>query len=94
MPWVKKLEEPCGLVCLAFDAPDLIRQLTNAVQYGIPALLLVLPEPLLVARGSRSGTRFGRLTSLLFVEQSCLILALILVLVALSRVLSFSCSFS
>lgn len=51
LPWVKKMEEPYGLACLAFDAPDLIRQLTNAVQYGIPALLLVLARNLVAPRG-------------------------------------------
>jgi hypothetical protein len=39
--WIKRLEELNGLVCTSMDASDVLRQLSNAVKYGISVLLQV-----------------------------------------------------
>ena len=42
--WLRALEGPRGLVILDPQMPDLVRQLENAIQYGRPVIIQVIPR--------------------------------------------------
>lgn len=42
--WIKNMEAKSGLKVLSLSAPDMVRQLENAVQFGRPVLLADVME--------------------------------------------------
>jgi dynein heavy chain len=42
--WIKNMEANSGLKVLSLSAPDMVRQLENAVQFGRPMLLADVME--------------------------------------------------
>lgn len=44
--WIKNMEAKSGLKVLSLSAPDMVRQLENAVQFGRPVLLADVMEEL------------------------------------------------